>query len=256
MKQFIAILLAATLCITAAYAGTFSDSFDDGNLDGWNVWRMPETKPPKVEQRAVVMDTIIEKDDKLQIMELVYLELIAGNAKSWRDYTLTCRVKFSKALQECMPSFSIAVRRSLGRFDVMAEHYMMILPFKDYVGVNTIPPDAKFNPQKGIEGTIGRGRIKKSMKLNKWYHIKIVAMENHFEFYFDDDIVTVYDDETAVPGTVQFQADTGMRSHLDDVIITGPNIPNIGTMSVKMEYRITMTWGKIKEGKTAKRQDG
>jgi len=247
MKQFIAALLAATLCITTAYAGTFSDNFDDGNLEGWHVWRMPETKPPKVEQGAVVMDTIIEKDNKLQIMNMVYLELIAGNAKRWRDYTLICRVKFSKALPP-LPGFSIAVRRSLGRFGVMAEHYMMILPFEDYIGVNTTPPDAKFNPQKGIEGTIGRGNIEKTIRLNQWYQIKIVAMENHFEFYFDDDIVTVYKDESAVPGTVKFQADTGIRSHLDDVVITGPNI--LGARSIlKTEAKIAMTWGKIKGGK-------
>ena len=246
MKQFIAILLAATLCITAAYAGTFSDNFNDGDLEGWHVWRMPETKPPKVEQGAVVMDVIVEKNDKFQI-KMVYLELIASNAKSWRAYTLTCRVKFSKALPP-LPGFIIAVRRSQGRFGVMAEHGMIIHPLGDYVGITTIPPDAKLNPKKGIEGTIGRGHIKKPIKLNKWYHIKIVAMENHFEFYFDNDVVTVYEDETAVPGTVKFQADAGIRSHLDDVVITGPNIPNIGPRSIlKIEDKIAVMWGKIKD---------
>jgi hypothetical protein len=246
MKQFIAVLLAATLCIAAAYAGTFSDNFNDGNLEGWHVWRTPETKPVRVEQGAAVMDTIVEENDK-RLVKMVYLELTAGNAKSWRDYTLTCRVKFSKALLP-LPGFSIAVRRSQGRFGVMAEHTMIIHPLRDYIGVTTIPPDAKLNPQKGIEGAIGRGHINKSIKLNKWYHIKIVAMENRFEFSFDDEIVTVYEDETAVPGTVKFQADTGICCHLDDVVITGPNIPNIGARSIlKIENRIAAIWGRIKQ---------
>ena len=53
--------------------------------------------------------------------------------------------------------------------------------------------------------------------------------------------------ETAVPGTVVFLVGVGMIVYLDDVMITGPEIPNIGSpQSVYPVARLATTWGEIK----------
>ena len=53
--------------------------------------------------------------------------------------------------------------------------------------------------------------------------------------------------KTAVPGTVRFNVRSEMLIHLDDVVITGPGVPNIGgASSVNPEAHLATTWGKNK----------
>jgi len=78
--------------------------------------------------------------------------------------------------------------------------------------------------------------------------IKIVAKHQFFEFYFDNQLVAKYEDEKAGPGTVLFHTDTKTVVHLDDITITGPQIPNDGgAHGVDVEARLATTWGKIKD---------
>ena len=50
-----------------------------------------------------------------------------------------------------------------------------------------------------------------------------------------------------MPGTVEFATFSRMLIHLDDVTITGPNIPNTaGASVVNLETHLTTTWGEIK----------
>ena len=184
---------------------------------------------------------------------MVSLELTTGNAEDWNSYTLTCRVRFEKVAEEAWVSyFSVGVRRSMGQFDVTAQQEILILPFDQHVQVDTIPPDARRDPEKRLKGKILREifdheHLRRPIKLGRWLPIKIVAEEEYFEFHFDDNFVTQYEDETAVPGTVWFQVDSGMVVHLDDVKITGPRIPNIGDPhNVDLNAHLATTWGDIK----------
>ncbi len=77
--------------------------------------------------------------------------------------------------------------------------------------------------------------------------IKIVAEKDFFEFHFDDNLLVQYEDETSVPGTVGFGLGNGLLVHLDDVMITGPEIPNIGVPhNVSPVAHLAATWGEIK----------
>ena len=74
-----------------------------------------------------------------------------------------------------------------------------------------------------------------------------MADRDYLEFHFDDRLVTEYEDETALPGTVEFSAADGMLVHVDDVVITGPRIPNIGgPRDVALKSHLATTWGEIK----------
>ena len=98
-----------------------------------------------------------------------------------------------------------------------------------------------------LRETFDHDNLRRQIKLGRWLPIRIVAQENNFEFHFDGNFVTQYEDENAVPGTVGFQIDSGMVVHLDDVVITGPDIPNIGSpLSVNPEARLATTWGDMK----------
>ena len=98
-----------------------------------------------------------------------------------------------------------------------------------------------------LRETFDHDNLRRPIKLGRWLPIRIVAQGNNFEFHFDDNFVTQYEDEDAVPGTVGFQISSRMVVHLDDVVITGPEIPNIGSpLSVNPEVRLATTWGEIK----------
>ena len=44
------------------------------------------------------------------------------------------------------------------------------------------------------------GHLRRPIKLNRWLPIQIVAEENYFEFHFDDNFITQYEDESAGTG--------------------------------------------------------
>ena len=255
MRWFLIVLLIATLHVASAHSGTFLDDFHDRNLDGWNLSIHPPGigLPVAFKDGYLVIDTRIEKNELPEgFFKLVSLELTTGNAEDWNSYTLSCRVRFAEVVEEASGIFSVGVRRSVGQFDVVAQQAMLISPVDQHVQVDTIPPDARRDLEKRLKGEILREtfdheHLRRPIKLGRWLPIKIVAEEKHFEFHFDDNFVTQYEDETAVPGTVQFQVDSGMLVHLDDVMITGPDIPNLGhPQSVHPAANLATTWGEIK----------
>lgn len=246
MKGFLTALLIAVSPVSVANAGTFSDNFNDGQLDGWHIWKPLPGIPIMVEIQNgyVVMDTREKpgENPRLQLLKMAELELRAGNAKNWNAYTFTARVRIVEALEKQLPSFIIQVRRGRGRFDLVAEQTMLIQPVEQRVSVFTTPPDAKFNRKDIIQ----RGRnFKALIKRRRWYPIKIVADAANFAFYFDNHLIVQYEDKTAVPGTVKFQANFGLLVHIDDVVITGPTVPDLAN-DLNPKGHLTTIWGKIK----------
>ena len=256
MKWLPIAVLIAISPVSVANSGTFLDDFHDRNLDGWHVWyALGFPIPIAFKDNYLVIDTTVEEGELpvgLEFTKFLGLELRLDNSEDWNSYTLTCRVRISKVAEELSGIFVVGVRRSMGQFDIPAEQEMLIIPVRQHVQVHTIPPDAKLGPENGLEGMIHRQtlrerHLRRPIKLNRWLPIKIVAEEDNFEFHFDENFVTQYEDESAVPGTVGFQVGSGMVVHLDDVVVTGPEIPDIGSpLSVNSVGRLATTWGKIK----------
>lgn len=212
--------------------------------------------PLAFKDNYLVIDTTVDEGELppggLEFARLVRLKIKLDNAETWNSYTLTCRVRFVEVAEESSGIFSVHVRRSVGQFDVVARQAMLILPADQHVQVDTTPPDARRDLKKGLEEKILREifdpeHLRRPIRLGTWLPINIVAEEQYFEFHFDENLITRYEDETAVAGTVGFQVASGMVVHLDDVKITGPEIPNIGSpQSVNPEARLATTWGEIK----------
>ena len=249
MKWTVIALLFAVSPAIAAFAGTFLDNFNDGDLTGWHITHsvVPEDLRPNpviVEDGFAVLDTI-EKPNELPKGDhkWVLMELRTGNEKNWDSYTLTFRVRFLEAKGQRPPAhplfdfFQIAVRSggSGAELGHVGSHQMQIFPSDQEIDVWTSTP----------RGTVDRGdvdtlQIGQPIERNRWVKIKIRADKESFEFYYHNTLVTRYVDETALPGTVEFYVDSGMIVHLDDVKITGPKI------SFAQGSRLATTWGEIK----------
>lgn len=256
MKRLSIAILIAGLPAIAAHSGTFLDDFSDGNVDGWIVSTFPLGFPNfiRFEDGYLIMDTIAGENELLEDPHRhVALQLSTGDAAEWDSYSLTCRIRFVN-VQEVRPpeSFAINVRKGKGRRGLAAQQNMQIHPLEQFIHVTTYPPDAKRNPENhNWEGLIRRRVLVPELflpiRLNRWLSVEIVAEKKSFEFYLADELVAHFVDETAVPGTVEFATFSRMHVHLDDVTITGPNIPNTdGASAVNLQTHLTTTWGKIK----------
>ena len=256
MNWLLIALLIVIAPLSAAYSGTYVDDFSDGNVDDWIVSTFPPGFPNfiRFEDWYLVMDTIVGGNEVLEDPRRhAALQLSTGNAEEWDSYSLTCRIRFVD-VQEVRPpeSFTINVRKGKGHIGLAPQQNMQIHPLDQFIHVTTYPPDAKRNFEKlKWEGLIRRQILVPepflSIQLNRWLPVEIVAEKKSFEFDLTDELVVHYVDKTAVPGTEEFATSSRMRVHLDDVTITGPNIPNsAGTSVVNLATHLTTTWGKIK----------
>ena len=254
MKWLLIALLMAASPVVTAHSGTFLDDFNDGNLDGWDVqFSLEFPDSVKIKSGYLVMDATAGKQGPPALGGTVAVELKTGDEQNWDSYTLTCRVRFSRELIREFPLFEIIVQRRNGRFDLMAGQVLSVFPLDQRVLVYTIPPDAMAGPVNGIVGAIRRvgfgheRLLRRRIELNQWFPIKIVVDRDYLEFHFDDRLVTQYEDKTARPGTVRFRAVHGMLVHVDDVVISGPRIPNIGgPHNIDIKKHLATTWGKIR----------
>lgn len=261
MRWIPIVLLLTGSSILTANSGTFVDDFSDGDLERWDVITVPPPPRPdfvRIEGGHLVMDTTVKVHNPHVLgFRTVILELSTSNARNWDSYTLTCRIRI-KEIPEDFPGreFNVTVRKGIGHFDEVADQHMLIFPALQTIQVSTTPPDIREapDPEAGevlpivVRKTFKENHLRRPIKLSRWLKIKIIAEGSYFEFHIDDNFVAQYDDETAVPGTVSFRANDGMLVHLDDVLITGPGIPDIGgPRSVNPEAHLATTWGKIKQ---------
>lgn len=260
-RVVIALLLLVLPAITA-HAGVFREDFSNGNLDQWQIETAPG--PPW----HPVSDFLSFENGYLDINTIrngqkhsVILKLNTGNSERWDSYTLACRIRFKSHVNLEPPSiFSIQVRYSEGdvveidpRRSIRPENLQVMLIHNDRLQrlsvstIQPIEPPAGFPQQMGL---VPRAEIRledlERPIWDRWIPIKIMAQAESFEFYFDDQFVTHYSDVKAGPGTVRFWSQSHLTVHLDDIPITGPQIPNIGPRSVDLETHLTTTWGEIK----------
>ena len=92
--------------------------------------------------------------------------------------------------------------------------------------------------------------VKWAIPFETWHHVKMVAENNRFKVYFNDELVTRFNHANLTSGKVRLSA-IGVHAHFDDVVITGENIPDIGPsgLSVSAKGKLAMTWGSIKQEK-------
>lgn len=251
-------LLLLVLPVIAAHAGVFREDFSNGNLDQWHIETAPG--PPwhpvsdflSFENGYLVINTVRNGQK-----HSVILKLNTGNSERWDSYTLTCRIRFkSKVALEPPSIFTIEVRysdrrvqRNLIESILLPNSQVMWIYYdrRQEINVWTLQPDPAGLPNVASipRAEFQLERLERPI-WDRWIPIKIVAKEDSFEFYFDDQFVTQYSDVKAGPGAVRFWSQSHLTVHLDDIAITGPQIPNIGPRSVDPELHLATTWGEIK----------
>jgi len=272
MKWFVIIALAFLLA-TETSAGTFRDDFEDGNLSGWEL---------KQSRKAVVEFQVENGEASIQTNSPPRLNGVRQDCRGtmiigsndWRNYTLELRVKIVERDYETGGKAIIGIRTEelpirnideplliVSPIGVPPGVYMEIIPggMHGYIRVHKIikidPPivlkminlNGKMAPLKQTHRWEKVLTTAKTIAFDTWYPVKMVAKDERFKLYFNDEIITRFDDANIMSGKVRLTA-IGAHVHFDDVVITGKNIADIGPsgMSVSAKGKLTTTWGSIK----------
>ena len=233
---FLALICLAFVFLLAlpGSAGTWSDGFEDGNLDGWGM-----IDPIPREKWGVEDGECSGQYTPAAPGTYSPLELKVENAASWKDYTITLKAKLVESFGRAgggFCTFGITFRMPPGR--IMATYQAFIDPESNEVDfyegarkISVVPL-----PFDILEDT--------------WYELKVIAEGEHFEFYINDELMGSFDDDSYPSGGIELGV-SNTHVHFDDVVITGPEIPDGGPggvrMSVHQENTLITTWGTLKQ---------
>ena len=220
----IILVLCVFLTAMPAFAGTFKDNFDDGDLDGWTTFG----KDWKVENGKLTCSWSGINEGAI---------LTIGNS-SWIDYTFEYD---GIVLEKLSDNYYLG---HVMRYDKQSAFFLYTAfhapPWNNPV-IGFIVNDQNFFIQGRQFGP----------ELNKWYHLKMVMQGKEAKFYIDDNLeVTYQHDLIPESGSVGILFG-GCMAEFDNVIITGSNVPDGGSIgfAIASKRKLTTTWGEIRRGK-------
>ena len=223
---------ALFLLVTSTWAGTFTDNFDDGNMDGWTIHRpLGQGGTWKIENGELVLQVIDGP-----------IEFTIGEP-TWKDYTVSVKVKMTahQPHQRWVEAAGILTRWSSG-----LNSYVFLLGtgglFGNFKGLGAHYVKNSDVPQHYESSPF-------DWKLNTWYELKVTAEGGQFKVYVDGKQVLSYVDATHPSGAIGIGAAyAGTTAHFDDFSVTGDDVP--GTVAaVDPKAKLATTWAAVKGGK-------
>ena len=232
------VILFMLLTAASAWAGTLVDDFSDGDLDGWTQWGAGSWR---VENEEL----IFESRNSPSILSM--------GEPDWQDYTISAKAKFVKhQARNCCGEVMGFAARGESNIDV----YWFWLGTLQLAGKQVYACYAQWVgwPLKNIKSEAF------AWDMNTWYHLKLTADGDEFQFYIDDELVLEYEDSTFAEGKIGLAAAFGGLAaafgsttiHFDDVVITGDDVPDMNMsakdvdFSVEPKGKYTTTWAAIK----------
>ena len=244
------VFIVATLFLLtcSVWAGTFLDTFDDGNLDGWQ-----EIVPwDRVPGSWEVVDGGLHGtiDDG-------YLRLLTTGDDTWKDYTVEFDVRPLK--KHGRPTIAIAAR--------VQEKWFVKCYIADAV---VVLPDGGNVPERGwffcSAGSLNGGKAKglsfgpqPLLKLFRWAHLKLSVEDNIFTFWINGEQVMeptelrIFRNREGFADFPEFHTGgigiglSNYTARFDNVTVTGDSIPDSGAFAVTPQGKLATTWGNLKK---------
>ena len=211
-----------------AFAGTWIDNFDDGNLDGWiksdpwnagASWNINNGKLIAISEMAEGWDAHL------------YLEI----STLWKDYEVSVRSKIVKCFSKTLCGTGLLVRRPSSR------QYVQFAVLSDYVEVGPCLQLYEMN-NNGCEE---EEPIKPfNVELEIWYDMKITVKGDEFKCYLNNSLVMSHKFSKFKLGALGL-AINGGEIHFDNFSVTGDEVPD-NTKSVESIGKLTTTWAQLK----------
>jgi hypothetical protein len=223
-------ILAALLLISAtAWAGTFSDNFDDGNYNGWDQHNF--TPGLQCGEWSVKEGVLNYKGSA----ERTICHLILGD-DNWTDYTIDCDARMIRNFRD---STRIMIAIHMAKEPSNDHVYYVLGPIN---GVNSV----------GVGTFVNGGGANENwalfdMEMGRWYELTAEVIGTKHRFLIDGELVVEHDIANFISGKLGIGC-TGAEVEFDNIVITGPDVPDL-TYSVQPERKLAATWGHIREMK-------
>jgi len=237
MRYLFPVFLPILFVSISAWAGTWRDDFNDGDLDGWrmdkHIWK--ERVIPDAGNWWVEDGVVIGGEEAPGVTHA----LTVKGGWDWSDYTVEVSVKLIKQLQlwqavslyltpDGNKASGLEVRNVLG--SVVARGFIYEAPAM----ANPIGPWKPFK-----------------IEVSKWYRLKIKIVERIDDeegivqcFIDDQPILQFQGYRKGTPGFSVYQT----IAMFDDFVVTGPDIPDggSGAKAVRPKGKLATTWARVK----------
>lgn len=241
MKHLI-IGMALFLLVVSAWAGTLTDNFDDGNLEGWQLAKLfDQTAQWSVENGELVC----------------VLKNACGRASSlllgddtWKNYTLEAQFKVEQIFSVACNSSTASIGVHFEETDKISQISLGVFGRANVNVWGEVTCAKEINGNPPLPGNLEFPHVGNLVtELGRWYTMRIVADENRYEMFIDNkricDVWTDLPDKGA--------AGVGSRNskvHFDNVVIMGDEIPdkNLG-LPVDPKAKLTAMWATIKQNR-------
>ena len=248
LVKFLIIVTTLFLFSLSVFAGTFLDTFEDGNLDGWREVVPWDRGPGSWE----IVDGGLHG-----VGDDISLRLFTTGDDTWKDYTVEFDVRLLKR-RPGSPRISIAAR--------VQEKWIVQCVMMEPV---IVLPNGANVPEKGwvncYAGSLNDGKVKglllephPPLKLFRWVHLKLRAEGNIFTFWINDEQVMkptelrIRRDREGFEEFPEFQSGgvgiglANCTARFDNVTVTGDSIPDSGAFAITSQGKLATTWGHLK----------
>ena len=251
------VMLMLMSFVPSTWAEVFRDDFNDGDLEGWVVWREASIEngelvldfpPPDPARIRVGFLGAVSKDYEVtvsvKIIELMFPPIIANGVKiglrahaaideNWKIPLLQYNLSYNFFLGRHTDG-----RRGIGA-SIWYVHKIVKRPEMDRVQlINNVklPEIAKVEIRnKLLEFSPF------AFEMNKWYRLKVIARDNRFQVFVDKKKILDFLDDTYTGGRVYLSSGLGNRVHFDDFEVRWG-----AALAVQRQRKLTTTWGQIK----------
>ena len=247
LMKILIIVTISFLSPLSVFAGTFLDTFEDGNLDGWQEL-VPWDREPGVWE---IVDGGLHG-----AVHDGYTRLFTTGDDTWTDYTVEFDVRPLK--KHGRPTISIVAR--------VMEKWFMRCRITDPVVV--LHNGANVPGRGWVLCSAGNLEREKAdllffkrhplLKLNRWVHFKLSVEGNIFTFWINGELVMEPTELRIVRNREGFEdfpdfqtggAGIGLSNYtarFDNFTVTGDSIPDSGAFAVTPQAKLATTWGNLK----------
>lgn len=244
--KFLIIVTALFLLTLPVSAGTFLETFDGKDLDGWQqIWT---DKGPAVWE---IVDDELHADSRE-----AYIHLLTTGDNTWEDYTMELDVKPLK--KHGIGGISIAVRVD-GNWLVYCSIFDPVIIRGD---------DPPFQEERIWCSATGLHRPALAtlivepyplLRLNRWSHLKLSVEGDIFTFSINGEQVMaptklqIFRQIDVFADFPDFQTGGvgfGLWNYtavFDNITVTGDSVPNSGDFPVTPQAKLATTWGNLKK---------
>ena len=248
--QLTSIIVLLFLLPFSTLAGTFLETFDDGDLEGWQELVHPN-------EAAGSWNVI--NDELHAVSHEGFPHLLAIGDDTWEDYTLEFEVM--PLIKHGKGAIAIAAR--------IKGSLLFYCSFGDQVIFGNKDPliGPFLSCMKGdlhdLEFTVLYFEPHPLLKLNKWSHLKLSVKGTNFIFSLNGKEIAETGDDFAPPhngqkiktkagkltGFLTGGVGLGLANYtalFDNITVTGDSIPNNGGFAVTPGGKLATTWGTLK----------